>query len=71
MRRTRSRFAWISVIATMAGLAAPDAVLAQCDVLGAYYRADKPFPQYYFHDIYRFLYASRFGTSEPLPTMAG
>ena len=47
MRRTRSRFAWISVIATMAGLAAPDAVLAQCDVLGAYYRADKPFPQFY------------------------
>jgi anaerobic magnesium-protoporphyrin IX monomethyl ester cyclase len=31
----------------------------------------KPFPQYYFHDIYRFLYACRFGASEPLPTMAG
>jgi anaerobic magnesium-protoporphyrin IX monomethyl ester cyclase len=31
----------------------------------------KPFPQYYFHDIYRFLYACRFGASEPLPTMTG
>jgi len=31
----------------------------------------KPFPQYYFHDIYRFLYACRFGASEALPTMAG
>jgi hypothetical protein len=31
----------------------------------------KPAPQLYFHDIYRFLYACRFGASEPLPTMAG
>lgn len=31
----------------------------------------KPFPQYYFHDIYRFLYACRFVSSEPLPTMVG
>jgi len=32
---------------------------------------DKPFPQFYFHDIYRFLYASRFGDWEPFPTMLG
>jgi anaerobic magnesium-protoporphyrin IX monomethyl ester cyclase len=31
----------------------------------------KPFPQYYFHDIYRFLYACQFTEEEPLPTMAG
>ncbi|MFN2131091.1 MAG: B12-binding domain-containing radical SAM protein [Anaerolineae bacterium] len=31
----------------------------------------KPYPQYYFHDIYRFLYACRFTEGEPLPTMAG
>jgi len=31
----------------------------------------KPFPQFYFHDIYRFLYASRFRDSEPFPTMLG
>jgi len=32
---------------------------------------DKPFLQFYFHDIYRFLYASRFRDLEPLPTMLG
>jgi hypothetical protein len=32
---------------------------------------DKPHPQYYFHDIYRFLYACRFEAGEPLPTMSG
>lgn len=31
----------------------------------------KPVPHLYFHDIYRFLYASRFADSEPLPTMLG
>jgi anaerobic magnesium-protoporphyrin IX monomethyl ester cyclase len=31
----------------------------------------KPYPQYYFHDIYRFLYACQFAEGEPLPTMAG
>jgi hypothetical protein len=30
---------------------------------------DKDVPQLYFHDIYRFLYASRFAASEKLPTM--
>jgi radical SAM superfamily enzyme YgiQ (UPF0313 family) len=30
---------------------------------------DKDVPQLYFHDIYRFLYASRFAASEELPTM--
>jgi hypothetical protein len=30
---------------------------------------DKDVPQLYFHDIYRFLYASRFAPTEKLPTM--
>lgn len=30
---------------------------------------DKLFPQFYFHDIYRFLYASHFRDGEPFPTM--
>ncbi len=30
----------------------------------------KPFPQYYFHEVYQFLYASQFAGEEPLPTMA-
>jgi anaerobic magnesium-protoporphyrin IX monomethyl ester cyclase len=30
---------------------------------------DKDAPQLYFHDIYRFLYASRFSASDKLPTM--
>jgi radical SAM superfamily enzyme YgiQ (UPF0313 family) len=30
---------------------------------------DKDVPHLYFHDIYRFLYASRFGASDKLPTM--
>ena len=33
--------------------------------------ANKAFPQYYFHDIYRFLYACRFAENELLPTMLG
>ena len=32
---------------------------------------NKSFPQYYFHDIYRFLYACRFAENERLPTMLG
>jgi hypothetical protein len=31
---------------------------------------EKPFPQFYFHDIYRFLYACQFRDGEPLPTMS-
>jgi anaerobic magnesium-protoporphyrin IX monomethyl ester cyclase len=31
----------------------------------------KAYPQYYFHDIYRFLYACQFTEEEALPTMAG
>ena len=31
----------------------------------------KQFPQFYFHDIYRFLYACHFRDSEPFPTMLG
>jgi hypothetical protein len=30
---------------------------------------DKEVPHLYYHDIYRFLYASRFGAGEKLPTM--
>jgi anaerobic magnesium-protoporphyrin IX monomethyl ester cyclase len=32
---------------------------------------DKSYPQYYFHDIYRFLYACQFQEGERLPTMLG
>jgi hypothetical protein len=32
---------------------------------------DKSYPQYYFHDIYRFLYACQFQEGEQLPTMLG
>jgi hypothetical protein len=32
---------------------------------------DKSYPQYYFHDIYRFLYACQFQDGERLPTMLG
>jgi hypothetical protein len=32
---------------------------------------DKPNPQFYFHDIYRFLYACQFQEGAPLPTMIG
>jgi len=31
---------------------------------------DKPDPQFYIHDVYRFLYASHFGRSDQLPTMS-
>jgi len=31
----------------------------------------KSYPQYYFHDIYRFLYACQFAEDEVLPTMGG
>jgi anaerobic magnesium-protoporphyrin IX monomethyl ester cyclase len=31
----------------------------------------KAFPQYYFHEVYQFLYACQFAEGEPLPTMAG
>jgi len=30
---------------------------------------DKPFPQFYFHDVYRFLYACHLPESEPFPTL--
>jgi radical SAM superfamily enzyme YgiQ (UPF0313 family) len=32
---------------------------------------DKPFPQYYFHEVYQFLYACQFAPGEALPTMLG
>lgn len=47
MQKYLSSIIWYAIIAGIAGVFVPDAVMAQCEVLGVHFRGDELFPQFY------------------------